>query len=122
MNPKAPAILIEWPDASVWIEWSDEALTKTIRELKNGIRLDVMDSTGAIFDISNHPDGSINVTHNRNDSDAIKIKLMALARTERKFDPSELKVAKEPEAMFEAYAKQIKEAEQVGDGDAEESV
>ena len=43
-----------------------------------------------------------------NDSDAVKMKLMALARAELDFDPQELNGALEPREMFAAFERQTK--------------
>jgi hypothetical protein len=107
MSPKAPAIVVYQPDSIVWLAWTDADLFWHIESLQKGNSLEVMDEEGSIFDIRVDLDGTTNTQWKRNDAEAIRRMLLALAGGESRFDPSELNSAHNPQEMFTAYAHQI---------------
>ena len=108
MKPESPAILIESPDALVEIVWGPDELRERIEHLPHGRQLEILDSTGGRFLTAHDQDGTMRMTCMGNDSDAVKMKLMALARAEIRFDPEELKSAQAPREMFAAFERQTK--------------
>jgi hypothetical protein len=108
MKPESPAILIEWPDALVDIVWGADELRERLERLLHGRQLEILDSTGGRFLTVYDQDGTMRMDCLGNDSDAVKMKLMALARAELDFDPQELKRALEPREMFAAFERQTK--------------
>lgn len=108
MKPESPAILIECPDGLVEIVWGPDELRERIERLPPGRQLEILDSTGGRFLTEHDQDGAVRTTCVGNDSDAVKIKLMALARAELRFDPEELKRTQDPREMFAAFKKQTK--------------
>ncbi len=108
MKPDSPAILIEWPDAIVEIVWLPDELLARVDQLLQGHQFEILDSTGRRFLIERDEMGTVLSTFEGHDTDALKMKLMALARAELCFDPEELKSALDPREMFAAFERQIK--------------
>jgi hypothetical protein len=108
MKPESPVILIEWPDALVEIVWGTDELQERLERIPHGRQLEILDSTGGRFLTEHDQDGTVRITCVGNDSDAVKMKLMALARAELRFDPEELKSAQAPRDMFAAFERQTK--------------
>ena len=107
MRPEAPAILIEWPDALVEIVWAPEQLYDRIDLLPRGRQLEILDSNGGRFVTEHDQNGSISSAYTGHDGGTIRTKLMALAGAEHRFNPEELKSARQPQEMFAAFAREI---------------
>jgi hypothetical protein len=116
MKPESPAILIEWPDALVEIVWGADELRERLERLPLGRQLEILDSTGGRFLTEHEQNGTVRLSYLGHDSDALKMKLMALARAELRFDPEELKSALDPREMFAAFERQTKDAPQAVSG------
>jgi len=114
MKPESPAILIEWPDSLVEIVWRPDELRERLERLAHGGQLEILDSTGGRFLTEHDQDGTVRTTCVGNDSDAVKMKLMTLARAELRFDPEELKSAQAPREMFAAFERQTKMPNKTG--------
>lgn len=108
MKPESPAILIEWPAALVEIVWGPDELRERLEQLLHGRQFEILDATGGRFLTEHDQDGTVRTTCVGHDSDALKLKLMALAHAEAGFDPEELKSSRDPREMFAAFERQIK--------------